>query len=330
MRAWVLDKPKSLSIKEIENPKEKEEELLVRVYGCAICHTDLHEYLGEISLPLLPIILGHQIIGRVESKGENVKNFDLGELVGVPWLYKSCMKCNYCNEGFENLCDNALFTGLNVNGGFAEYHIVNYNFAYKLPAFFEDIRYAPLLCGGVIGWRALKQTSLKEKGSVLGLYGIGSSAHIVLQIAKYMKFRVFAFSRSQEHRELALKLGAEWAGNPQEKPPEKMDSAIIFAPKGFMMVQALKNLKKGKRVVSAGIFMDDIPSFQYNLLWEERVLTSVANSTRVDVKELIEISKEAKIEVETEIFPFEKLAEVFNLLDKSEIRGSAVLKINST
>ena len=327
MKAWVLDKPQSLKLKEIEKPKEKVEELLIKVMGCAICHTDLHEYLGEISLPLLPIILGHQIIGKVESKGEKVKNFDLGELVGVPWLYKSCMRCNYCNEGFENLCDNALFTGLNVNGGFAEYHIVNYNFAYKLPPQFEDITYAPLLCGGVIGWRALKQTNLKDKGSILGLYGIGSSAHIVLQIANFFNFKVFAFSRSEKHRELAIKLGAVWAGNPQDIPPDKMDGAIVFAPKGSLMVQALKNLKKGKRVVSAGIFMDDIPSFKYNLLWEERILTSVANSTRADVKELLNLSIEINFKIETEIYNFEDLEKAILNLKNSKIKGSAILKI---
>lgn len=327
MRAWVLNKPKDLKIQEIKKPEPDKNEILIKISGCGICHTDLHEYKGEIKLPFLPIVLGHQIIGRVEEKGKNVKGFEKGELAGVPWLYNSCQKCNCCREGLENLCENAKFTGLDVNGGFAEYHKINCDFAYKLPKFFEDIKYAPLLCGGVIGLRALKKTNLKEKGSILGLYGIGSSAHIVLQISKFLGFEVFAFSRNEDHINLALKLGATWAGKPDENPPEKMDGAIIFAPRGSLMIQALKNIKKGKRVVSAGIYMDEIPSFSYDLLWEERILTSVANSTRKDVRELIEISERFKLKIESKIYPFEDLNEAFDDLELGKVKGSAVLKI---
>jgi len=328
MRAWVLEKVNHLFLKEVEEPKVNDEEIKIKVEGCGICHTDLHIIKGELEPKKLPVIPGHQIIGRITEKGKNVFGFEVSELVGVPWLNEVCFKCQYCKNGFENLCENPKFTGFDIDGGFAEYHKTNYKFAYKLPKFFENIKYAPLLCGGVVGWRALKQTNLKEKNSILGLYGFGSSAHIVLQIANYFGFNVFVFSRSEEHKELALKLGAKWAGNSNEKPPELLDGAIVFAPKGFLMVEALKNIKKGKRVVSAGIYMDDIPSFHYNLLWEERVLTSVANSTREDVKEIIEISKKLKFNIEAEVYNFEELDLALKKLEEGKVQGSAILKIN--
>lgn len=328
MKAWVLEGPNKLFLKELEDPEPGENEVLIRVEGCGICHTDLHELKGEIPLKNLPVILGHQIVGRVVKKGNGVKGFEVSDLVGVPWLNEVCGECQFCLRNQENLCENARFTGLHINGGFAQYHKSNYGSVFKLPEFFEDISYSPLLCGGVIGWRALKQTKLKEKGEILGLYGFGSSAHIVLQIALYLGYRVFVFSRSEEHRKLSMELGAEWAGEPMEIPPSKMDGAIIFAPKGFLMIEALKNLKKGGRVVSAGIYMDDLPSFPYNLLWEERVLTSVANSTREDVRELLSLSEKFKIKIEAEIFPFEKLPEAFQNLEDGKINGSAVLKID--
>ncbi len=328
MKAWVLEDLNKLILKDAQEPEIEENEIKIKVEGCGICHTDLHIIKGEIEIKKLPVIPGHQIIGRVVEKGKKVKGFEISDLVGVPWLNEVCFACEYCKRGFENLCKNPKFTGLDIDGGFAEYTKTNYEFSYKLPEFFKDIIYAPLLCGGVIGLRALKQTNLKEKGSILGLYGFGSSAHIVLQIANYYGFNVFVFSRSEEHRGLALKLGAKWAGNSKDKPPEPMDGAIVFAPKGFLMIEALKNIKKGKRVVSAGIYMDDIPSFPYKFLWEERVLTSVANSTRGDVKDIIEISKKIKFNIEAEIYGFEELDFALKKLEAGEIKGSAILKVN--
>ncbi|MEJ5166417.1 MAG: zinc-dependent alcohol dehydrogenase family protein [Thermoanaerobaculia bacterium] len=328
MKAWVLEKPENLILKDIDRPAVKDNEIKLKVEACGICHTDLHEFRGEIPLPVLPVVMGHQIIGRVVEKGEGVSGFELGDLAGVPWLNEVCGVCEFCKKGLENLCENPKFTGLHINGGFAQFHKTNYRFAYKLPAFFEDIKYAPLLCGGVIGWRALKQTKLKGKGEFLGLYGFGSSAHIVLQIANYLGYKVFVFSRSKDHRNLALKLGAEWAGEPSGIPPSKMDGSIVFAPKGFLMIEALKNTKKAGRVVSAGIYMDDLPSFPYNLLWEERVLTSVANSTREDVRELLEISEKFNLKIEAEIYPFEELPQALFKLEEGKIQGSAVLKVD--
>lgn len=328
MKAWVLEDLNKLLLKEVQEPEIEENEIKIKVEGCGICHTDLHIIKGEVEIKKLPVIPGHQIIGKIVKKGKKVKGFEISDLVGVPWLNEVCFDCEYCKKGFENLCENPKFTGLDIDGGFAEYTKTNYKFAYKLPEFFRDIIFAPLLCGGVIGLRALKQINLKEKGSILGLYGFGSSAHIVLQIANFYGFNVYVFSRSEEHRGLALKLGAKWAGNSMDKPPEPMDGAIVFAPKGFLMVEALKNIKKGKRVVSAGIYMDDIPSFPYKNLWEERVLTSVANSTREDVKDIIEISKKIKFNIEAEIYNFEELDLALKKLEAGKIQGSAVLKIN--
>lgn len=328
MKAWVLEDVNKLNLKEIKEPEIKENEIKIKIEGCGICHTDLHIIKGEVKPKKLPVIPGHQIIGRVVEKGKGVKGFKVSDFAGVPWLNEVCLRCEYCKKGFENLCDSPKFTGLDLDGGFAEYTKVNYKFAYKLPEFFKDITYAPLLCGGVIGLRALKQTNLEKKGSILGLYGFGSSAHLVLQIANFYGFVVFVFSRSEEHKELALKLGAKWVGNLYDKPPEIMDGAIVFAPKGFLMIEALKNIKKGKKVVSAGIYMDDLPSFPYNLLWEERVLTSVANSTRQDVKDIIEISKKLKFKIEAEIYNFEELNLALKKLEEGRVQGSAILKIN--
>jgi propanol-preferring alcohol dehydrogenase len=328
MKAWMLSKPLDLKIADVPVPKPGPREILLRVQYCGICHTDLHEYKGEIPLPVLPIIPGHQIVGIVEEAGREVRKFCEGDRVGVPWLHGTCGDCDYCRAGRENLCDRAQFTGLHANGGFAEYHLVHEDFAHPLPKGVAAHELAPLLCGGVIGYRAYRHAGLSGKKGTLGLFGFGSSAHLLLQIARTEGHRVFVFSRSKEHQTLARSLGADWAGAAAAgRPPDLLDAGIVFAPKGALMIEGLKLLKKGGRMVSAGIHMDDIPSFSYNLLWEERTLTSVANSTRQDVTDLLAAAARIPLKIETEVFPFDKLPEALARLDQGLVQGSAVLQI---
>ncbi|MCP2604571.1 zinc-dependent alcohol dehydrogenase family protein [Candidatus Aminicenantes bacterium AH-873-B07] len=317
-----------LKLEKIEIPEIGEREILIKINACGICHTDLHIIEGELPPVKLPIIPGHQIVGIVEKTGSKVSRFKVGDKIGVPWLNSTCQECEFCIRGKENLCNNAKFTGYHVNGGFAEYTKISENFAYYLPEDLSDLSIAPLLCGGVIGYRALKLSEIKP-GERLGLYGFGASAHVVIQIARYWNCEVYVFTRSQAHRDLASKLGAIWTGRAEDNPPKKMHSSIIFAPAGYLVKEALRVLEKGGVISLAGIYMTPIPEIDYSLIYQERKIVSVANSTREDVTELLDLTKKIPLKTEIQIFPLEEVNKALQLLKKSEIRGGAgVLKIS--
>ncbi len=331
MKAMVLHTPDKiennpLKFEDVPVPEVQENEILIRVNVCGVCRTDLHTVEGEIKLPKLPLIPGHQIIGTVEKIGENVRKFRVGERVGVPWLYSTCGKCDFCIRGKENLCDNIKFTGLHKDGGYAQYMVSLEDFTYPVPEYMPLANIAPLFCGGVIGYRAFKMSEVKE-GDNLALYGFGSSAHIVIQIAKFYNINTFVYTRTEKHKNHALQLGADWVGNYKENPGEKMDGIIIFAPSGELIPHALRNLKKGGTVAMAGIYMTPAPSMEYSLLYEERKLVSVANSTREDVRGLLEIAEKARIKTTVHTFPLEEANLALRDVKHSLIEGSAVLII---
>jgi len=333
MKAMLLTKPAlietaPLQLTELPIPEIGDDELLIRVSACGVCHTDLHIIEGELPSVKLPIIPGHQVVGTVEKVGSAVTSFKVGERVGVPWLYEICGKCEFCLKGAENLCVNARFTGRDVNGGYAEFIVTKARFTYRLSHLSDlsDIAVAPLLCAGVIGFRALRMTGLKQ-GESLGLYGFGASAHIVLQLASAQDAKVYVFTRSKEHQELASSLGAKWVGHPDQSPPQLMDSAIIFAPAGELVPLALKRLKKGGRLILAGIHMSPIPQMPYSLLYDEREIKSVANSTPDDVRDFLKLAGEVQIKTITTVFPLEQANQALQLLKQGRINGSAVLSM---
>jgi len=320
----VKDNP--LEFAQVETPTPRAHEIRIAVRVCGVCHTDLHTVEGEIALPKLPIIPGHQIVGVVESMGQSASRFRIGERVGVPWLNWTCGKCEYCQRGLENLCENAQFTGQHVDGGYAEFVVVDENFAYRIPAAFDDAHAAPLLCGGVIGYRALRVCGL-QPGERIGLYGFGSSAHIALQIARHWNCEAYVFTRSEEHRALARQLGAAWAGSASDAPPHLIDRAIVFAPVGNLVLDALRVLRKGGTVAHAGVYSSPIPQLDYNLLYHERVVRSVANSTRQDAEDLLRVAAEIPAQTEIETFPLREANRALQLLKASQARGSTVLEI---
>jgi propanol-preferring alcohol dehydrogenase len=331
MKAMVLEKPdyiekSPLVLKELKIPEPQEDEVLIKVLVCGVCHTDLHIVEGDIVPPKYPLIPGHQVIGKIEEIGEKVEGFKKGDLVGVPWLHYNCGQCKYCKKGLSNLCENILFTGFHVNGGYAEYMVAKKTAIYKIPDTVDITSFAPILCGGVIGYRALKLTNVKD-GQKLGLVGFGSSAHIVLQIALHKNMEVYIFSRSEAHRRKALEMGAKWAGKLGDALTEKLDGIIVFAPIGDTLVESLKYVDKGGAVVSAGIHMTDIPSFPYSLLYEERSLKSTANSTREDVEETIKLAVEIPIRPVVTTYPLELANKALQDVKHSKIDGSAVLII---
>ena len=299
-------------------------EILLRVRCCGVCHTDLHIVEGELPEIELPRIPGHQIVGMVEECGPEADRFERGRRVGVPWLYSTCGACRYCTTGKENLCPAALFTGLDVDGGYAEYVTVHEDYAYDLPAEFSDSAAAPLLCAGVIGYRALRLSDVRP-GDRLGLYGFGASAHVAIQIARHWACRIFVFTRSTLHQELAEKLGAEWVGRAEGTPPEKLDAAVVFAPAGDLVPEVLRVLDRGGTVSLAGIYMSPIPSFPYELLYGERTVRSVSNSTRQDAVDLLRIAGEIPIRTEVESFELIEANQALAALKRSEIDGAAVL-----
>jgi propanol-preferring alcohol dehydrogenase len=331
MNAMLLRAPRDvnanpLEFVEVEAPTPRANEIRIAVRVCGLCHTDLHTVEGEIELPKTPIVPGHQIVGVVESVGASVTRFRIGDRVGVPWLNATCGACEFCKRGEENLCENARFTGQHVDGGYAEFCIVNENFAYIIPDVFSDAQAAPLLCGGVIGYRALRVCGVKP-GERIGLYGFGSSAHIVIQIARHWQCEVSVFTRSDAHRALARELGACWVGRAEETPPHLLDRAIVFAPVGSLIVQALRVLRKGGTVAHAGIYSTPIPQFDYNLLYHERAIKSVANSTRQDVEDLLRVAAEIPVRTEIETFPLRDANRALQMLKRSEMRGAGVLEI---
>jgi propanol-preferring alcohol dehydrogenase len=322
----VEDNP--LELTQVETPTPRANEIQIAVRACGVCHTDLHTVEGEIALPKLPIIPGHQIVGVVESAGQAVTRFRVGARVGVPWLNWTCGECEDCARGLENLCENARFTGQHVDGGYAGFVVVHENFAYKIPDVFDDAHAAPLLCGGVIGYRALRVCGL-QPGERIGLHGFGSSAHIALQIARHWNCQGYVFTRSEAHRALARQLGAVWTGGAGDTPPHLLDRAIIFAPVGDLVRDALRVLRKGGTVAHAGVYSSPIPPLEYNLLYHERMVRSVANSTRQDAEELLRVAAEIPVKTETEIFPLRAANRVLQMLKASQVRASAVLGIEN-
>ena len=327
----VLKQPKPIITKPLElvdlpKPTIQADEILIQVKACGVCHTDLHIIEGELAQSKLPIVLGHQVTGVIEETGTDVKQFHKGDSVGVPWLYSTCGKCKFCKDGKENLCDNIQFTGFHVNGGYAEYMVAKESFTYKLPEGFSFIAAAPLLCAGIIGHRALKLSEAKAK-SRLGFYGFGASAHITIQIAIHQGCEIYVFSRSEKHRQLAQKFGAIWTGTTDDIPPQKLDSAIIFAPAGQLVLNALKVMEKGGTLVLAGIHMSPIPEMEYQLIYSERTIRSVANSTRQDASDLLKLAGEISIKTEIQTFPLAMANETLQLLKESKIQGAGVLTI---
>jgi len=329
MRAMVLNEPKRpLELCDVPKPKPGRGQLLVRVSTCAVCRTDLHVVDGELPDPKLPLILGHQIVGRVEEISEGNANFAIGDRVGIPWLGWTDGNCKYCRSGRENLCDNARFTGYTLDGGYAEFTVADARYCFHLPERYDDIEVAPLLCAGLIGYRSYRKTGDARR---LGLYGFGNAAHLIAQLAVYEGRELFAFTRPGDKatQQAAKELGAVWAGGSDEMPPKKLEAAIIFASVGPLVPAALRTLAKGGVVVCGGIHMTDIPSFPYADLWEERVITSVANLTRRDGDEFFDIAPRVPVRTLTETFALEKANTALDRFRAGDLKGTAVLIIDS-
>jgi alcohol dehydrogenase, propanol-preferring len=325
MRAMVLERVGApLRLRERPDPEPGPGEIRLAVHACGVCRTDLHVVDGELPHVRPPIIPGHEIVGRVERLGEGVEGFEPGERVGVPWLGRTCGVCEFCRAGRENLCDAPLFTGYDRDGGYATSTVADARFCFPLGEAGEDAALAPLLCAGLIGWRSLVKAG---EGRRLGLFGFGAAAHIVLQVARWQGRDVYAFTRAGDTaaQAFALGLGAAWAGASEDLPPEPLDAAILFAPVGELVPLALRAVRKGGRVVCAGIHMSDIPSFPYRLLWEEREVVSVANLTRRDGLDFLAVAPKAGITVETTLYPLEQANTALDDLRHGRFQGAAVL-----
>ena len=317
----------SLNLRNVDIPKPGKHELLVKVNFSGVCHTDLHVIEKELPMEKLPIVPGHQIAGIVAELGSQVRNFEKGDRVGVTWLNSTCGKCEFCMSGKENLCENARFTGYSVNGGFAEYLLVDNDFAFKIPDEFDDEHAAPLFCAGIIGYRAFKLANL-QKNQTLAIFGFGASGHIIAQIAEYFENELLVFTRSKEHQKLAKKYGAVWTGEPYEEPIEKADAVIITAPVGELVIEALNNTKRGGRVAIQDIYMSNIPPIDYNkLLYYERWIGSVTNYTRKDAKEFLHLASEIPIKTQIKRFRLEDANKALVMLKSGRIEGAGVLKI---
>lgn len=325
MRAMLLEAPgRPLRAAELPIPAPEATQVLVKVTACAVCRTDLHVVDGELPRPKLPLVPGHEIVGIVAERGDRVSKFKRGDRVGIPWLGWTCGDCEFCRSHRENLCSHAKFTGYTLNGGYAEFAVADERFCFPIPKLYTDADAAPLLCAGLIGFRSLKKTGDAKR---LGLYGFGAAAHIVAQVAKFQGREIFAFTRRGDApaQDFARSLGAVWAGDSESIPPEKLDAAIIFAPVGSLVPLALKAVNKGGVVVCGGIHMSDIPSFPYDLLWEERSVCSVANLTRDDGVEFFEIAPRVPVRTTIETFPLSQANEVLDKLRRGKIHGAAVL-----
>ena len=324
MRAMVLRRPgERLAMEERPDPAPGPGQIRIRIEACGVCRTDLHVVDGELPDPKLPIVPGHEIVGRVEAVGEGV-DFKLGARVGVAWLGHTDGTCSYCRSGRENLCDHPLFTGYTRDGGYATHTIAEAAFVFPLPDDLDPVGAAPLLCAGLIGWRSLKMAG---DGRTIGIYGFGAAAHIISQVCRWQGRRVFAFTRPGDAagQAFARSMGAEWAGGSDEEPPDPLDAAILFAPVGALVPSALAAVRKGGRVVCGGIHMSDIPSFPYRLLWEERSVASVANLTRADGREFLALAPEAKVRTTTTPYPLDKANEALDDLRKGRLEGAAVI-----
>lgn len=330
MQAMVLDRAGAkLREAELPVPVPGPNQILIKVAACGVCRTDLHIVDGELAHPKLPLVLGHEIVGRVEALGQSVEGFTPGMRVGVPWLGYTDGTCAYCREDRENLCDHPRFTGYDIDGGYAGYTVADARYAFPLPEGYGDAEAAPLLCAGLIGYRSLKMTGdkLARIPSRLGIYGFGAAAHIVAQVARHQGREIYAFTREGDRaaQEFALSLGAVWAGSSEERPPQQLDAAIIFASVGALVPLALKAVRKGGVVVCGGIHMSDIPSFPYDILWEERVLRSVANLTRADAREFLALAPTIPIKTTVVPMKLERANEALKRLRKGELTGAAVL-----
>jgi alcohol dehydrogenase, propanol-preferring len=332
MKACLLHAParietNPLQFAEVEMPKPGKGEVLLRVRACGVCRTDLHVIEGELPPRKSPVIPGHQVVGIVEKLGEGSRRFTPGARVGVAWLHKTDGVCEYCRRGEENLCDNPTFTGYSVDGGYAEHIVAPEDFVYSIPEGFPDEQAAPLLCAGIIGFRCLRLSGIKPAGR-LGFYGFGAAAHVAIQVARHWKATVYASTRDARHQKLALELGAAWAGGTFDAPPEKLDAAIVFAPAGEIVPAALAALRKGGVLVLGGIHMSPIPSFSYDLLYQERMIRSVANNTRQDGEDFLRVAPEIPIRTHVQIYPLSEANRALNALKNDAIEGAAVLKVS--
>ena len=315
-----------LRLKDVQIPEIGPSDVRIEIDVCGVCRTDLHVVEGELPAHKLPLIPGHQIVGRIEAVGKDVRRWQGGERVGVPWLYRTCGKCKYCLSDKENLCDNAAFTGYDADGGFAEYMVADEDFVYSLPENYDDIEVAPLLCAGVIGYQALRATGLKNHGR-LGLFGFGSSAHIVIQVAVHRGYDVYVVSRTDKELALARKLGARWVGHVEDEMGVLLDAGIVFAPSGELLVESLRKLDKGGRIVSAGIYTSPLPGFDYSLIYPEKCLTSIAHTTRENVLAFLKAASEFKIKTQVNVFKLEEANEALLAIKNSSVSGSTVLRI---
>ncbi len=333
MKACILHAPapvesNPLVLEERPAPNPASGEVLVRVSFCGVCRTDLHVIEGELVPRKSPVIPGHQVIGAIEKLGPNANRFSVGTRVGVAWLHRTDGTCEFCQRGAENLCDHPTFTGYTVDGGYAQYIVAPQNFIYSIPKQFPDEQAAPLLCAGIIGFRCLRLSGIKP-GDKLGFYGFGAAAHVAIQVARHWNVEVYAMTRDVRHQKLALELGAKWVGGTFAEPPAKLDAAIVFAPAGEIVPAALKALRKGGVLVLGGIHMSPIPSFDYDLLYQERMILSVANNTRQDGEDFLRVAAEIPIRTRTQLFPLSEANRALNALKNDAIEGAAVLKVGA-
>jgi propanol-preferring alcohol dehydrogenase len=325
MKAMLLDRPgEALRLAELPMPAPGAGQVLVEVTACGVCRTDLHVVDGDLTEPKQPIVPGHEIVGRVVEMGEGVDQFQKNQRIGIPWLGWTCGRCRFCASARENLCDNARFTGYQIDGGYAEYTIADARYCFPIRGPYDDAEAAPLLCAGLIGWRSLKMAGEAKR---LGIYGFGAAAHIVAQVAKHQGRRVYAFTRAGDvqAQAFARELGAVWAGSSDERPPDELDAAIIFAPVGSLIPAALRAVAKGGSVVAGGIHMSDIPSFPYAILWGERVVRSVANLTRADAEEFLALAPEVPVRTAVQPYPLADANRALDDLRAGRLRGAAVL-----
>jgi propanol-preferring alcohol dehydrogenase len=328
MRAMVLDKQgQPLKLRIVPDPTPNDHQVLIRVHACGVCRTDLHIVDGDLKEPKLPLIPGHQIVGAVVGTGKSAVRFSKGDRVGVPWLGGSCGECDYCRSERENLCDYARYTGYQIDGGFAEFTVADERFCFPIPPGFPDLQAAPLLCAGLIGYRALRMAGSAKR---IGFYGFGASAHILIQVAKHQGREIYAFTRRGDSagQQFASRLGAAWVGASEDSPPLPLDAAIIFAPAGELVPTALKAVSKGGVVICAGIHMTDIPSFPYSVLWGERVVRSVANLTRLDGEEFLSLAPEVPVHTEVTSYPLDCANQALDDLRAGRFTGAAVIVID--
>src|SRR5215469_1557636 len=329
MNACLLDAPAAvetnpLDLAEAPVPEPRRGEVLVRVSACGVCRTDLHVVEGELPPRKSPVIPGHQVVGRIEKLGEAAGRHRVGARVGIPWLHQTDQTCEYCRDGMENLCDHPSFTGYTVDGGYAEYAVAPEDFVYSLPELLSDEQAAPLLCAGIIGFRCLRLSGVKS-GSKLAFYGFGAAAHVAIQVAQHGGVEVYAATRGVKHQQLARELGAVWVGEAADQPPAKLDAGIVFAPAGELVPPALKALKKGGVLVLGGIHMSPIPSFDYDLLYQERMIRSVANNTRKDGEDFLRVAAEIPVKTQVNMFPLREANRALNDLKSDRVNGAAVL-----